>query len=145
MCLPITAQFILIRYTTTDPVWSFPPSKVRSCGGQLFLASTTVVFIHFAEGSKTQFYNFVREPHKIFNTSQLKHFFYNTKSVTQNIRGVAERLLRTAQRMLGSCTQLLEHCLRTFYSTCNTNPASYNATTLAMIKSRKQSREDRLL
>ena len=45
----------------------------------------------FAEGSQIQTYDFVREPHENFTTSQLIHFFIAlTKSVAQNIRGVTE-------------------------------------------------------
>jgi len=33
-----------------------------------------VVLNHFAEGSQIQTYDFVREPHKNFTTSQLTHF-----------------------------------------------------------------------
>jgi len=75
MFLPITAQFLLDRCPTKDPVSSVSPSKVRSCGSQLFLASTTVVFNHFIEGSQIQFYNLL-ENHTNFNTSPLTHFFY---------------------------------------------------------------------
>jgi len=48
-----------------------------------------VVLNHFPEGSQIQAYDFVREPHKKFTTSELTRFAL-TKSVTQNIRGVIE-------------------------------------------------------
>jgi len=59
----------------------------------VFLTSTTVIFNQFAEGGRIQTYDFVREPHKNFTTSQATRFvlFAPTKSFAQSIRCVTER------------------------------------------------------
>jgi len=57
------------------------------------LVVNVFLFNHFAEGSRIQTYDFVREPHKKNYHKSIDTFCFIalTKSVTQIIRGVTER------------------------------------------------------